>query len=307
VEAITTFRKVKFHFDNVHFKVPLEFGPYFLAQAGDLATEADYLCEPHIQSVYEISYVVSGEGVFTVDGNPYPLRKDMLFINRPGEEHSILSNKSNPIRYFYLGFTFNEPYLSKYEYKTLKDFFDTCDKRDATAGSSLQDSFLKLFNNLITTDLFAGSMIESCIHQIAVTVYRQYNDTAERVYAPTQPLDGKKRLLYDIIHYIDVESEDMGALQKLSETFGYSYSYIADLFSRNMGEPLKEYFTRRRFERATQLLEDGMSVTQIADMLGYKSIHSFSRAFTRRFGVSPLEYRKAQKESCGESTTNKER
>lgn len=74
-----------------------------------------------------------------------------------------------------------------------------------------------------------------------------------------------------------------------------------------MGEPLKEYFTRRRFERATQLLEDGMSVTQIADMLGYKSIHSFSRAFTRRFGVSPLEYRKAQKESCGESTTNKER
>ena len=50
-----------------------------------------------------------------------------------------------------------------------------------------------------------------------------------------------------------------------------------------------------------------MSVTQIADMLGYKSIHSFSRAFTRRFGVSPLEYRKAQKESCGESTTNKER
>lgn len=82
MEAITTFRKVKFHFDNVHFKVPLEFGPYFLAQAGDLATEADYLCEPHIQSVYEISYVVSGEGVFTVDGNPYPLRKDMLFINR---------------------------------------------------------------------------------------------------------------------------------------------------------------------------------------------------------------------------------
>ncbi len=98
----------------------------------------------------------------------------------------------------------------------------------------------------------------------------------------------KKRLLYDIIHYIDVESEDMGALQKLSETFGYSYSYIADLFSRNMGEPLKEYFTRRRFERATQLLEDGMSVTQIADMLGYKSIHSFSRAFTRRFwGIAP--------------------
>lgn len=307
MEAITTFRRVKFHFDNVHFKVPLEFGPYCLVQAGDLATEADYVCEPHMQSVYEISYVVSGEGVFFVDDASYPVRKDMLFVNRPGEKHAIRSNKSNPIRYFYLGFTFNDAFLSKYEYKTLKDFFDATEMRIAVAGSSLQDSFLKLFNNLITTDLFANSMIESCIHQIAVTVYRQYNGAAERVYAPTQPLDGKKRLLYDIIHYIDVESEDMGALQKLSETFGYSYSYIADLFSRNMGESLKEYFTRRRFERATQLLEDGMSVTQIADMLGYKSIHSFSRAFTRRFGVSPLEYRKAQRESLGKIPTKKER
>ena len=42
MEAITTFRKVKFHFDNVHFKVPWNLA-YFLAQAADLATEADYL------------------------------------------------------------------------------------------------------------------------------------------------------------------------------------------------------------------------------------------------------------------------
>lgn len=296
LESVTTFQRVKFHFDNLHFEVPLEFGAYKLVQAGDLATEADYRCESHIQIVYEISYVVSGEGVFTVDGNPYPLHKDMLFINRPGEEHSILSSKSNPIRYFYLGFLFDEQSLSKYEYKTLKDFFDTCEKRVAMSSSSLQDSFLKLFNNLITTDMFANSMIEACIHQIVITVYRQYNQTAERVYAPNQPLDGKKRLLYDIIHYIDVESGDMDALQKLSKNFGYSYSYIADLFSHNMGESLKEYFTRRRFERAAQLLEDGMSVTQVAEMLGYKSIHSFSRAFTKRIGVSPLEYRNMHKE-----------
>lgn len=141
MESVTTFRRVKFHFDNVHFKVPLEFGAYRLVQAGDLATEADYLCEPHIQSVYEISYVVSGEGVFSVDGNPYPLRKDMLFINRPGEEHSILSNKSNPIRYFYLGFSFHEQSLSKYEYKTLKDFFDTSEKRIATAAAVCRTPF----------------------------------------------------------------------------------------------------------------------------------------------------------------------
>lgn len=88
--------------------------------------------------------------------------------------------------------------------------------------------------------------------QILVDTYRQFTHAA-RPYS--QPADGKKRLLYEMIHYIDENCEDLHALQKLSEPFGYSYSTLASLFSQGMGETLKGYYTRQRFERAAQLLD----------------------------------------------------
>ena len=289
-------RRVRFHFDEVHWRVPLELGAYLLSQAGDLAAEVNYVCTPHIQEVYEVSYIVSGRGTFVVDGESYPVERGTLFLNRIGEEHNILTDNNDPIRYFYLGFRFSDACLSRFEYRTLKDFFDAAQPRMATAGPGIQDDFLRLFNNLITADLFSTTMLEACVHQILVDTYRQFTH-AVRPYS--QPADGKKRLLYEMIHYIDENCEDLHALSKLSEPFGYSYSTLASLFSQGAGVTLKGYYTRRRFERAAQLLDSGLSVTQVSERLGYRSIHAFSRAFSRQYGESPLEYRKTHRGITG--------
>lgn len=71
-------RRVRFHFDEVHWQVPLELGTYLLVQAGDLAAEVNYVCMPHIQEVYEISYIVSGRGTFVADGGSYPVERGTL-------------------------------------------------------------------------------------------------------------------------------------------------------------------------------------------------------------------------------------
>ncbi|MFR1434921.1 MAG: AraC family transcriptional regulator [Acutalibacteraceae bacterium] len=294
-------RRVRFHFDEVHWQVPLELGTYLLVQAGDLAAEVNYVCMPHIQEVYEISYIVSGRGTFVADGGSYPVERGTLFLNRIGEEHNIFTDNDDPIRYFYLGFRFRDACLTRTEYRSLKDFFDTAQPRMVTAGTGIQDDFLRLFNNLITADLFSATMLETCVHQILVDTYRQFTHAA-RPYS--QPADGKKRLLYEMIHYIDENCEDLHALQKLSEPFGYSYSTLASLFSQGMGETLKGYYTRQRFERAAQLLDSGMSVTQISERLGYRSIHAFSRAFSRQYGESPLEYRKTRRGITGNSVNS---
>ena len=39
------------------------------------------------------------------------------------------------------------------------------------------------------------------------------------------------------------------------------------------------------------MLEDGISITKIAEELGYKSIHSFSRAFSKYYGYPPSKHR----------------
>jgi AraC-like DNA-binding protein len=60
-----------------------------------------------------------------------------------------------------------------------------------------------------------------------------------------------------------------------------------------MGLAPLEYLTDWRLRKATKLLrETGSPVRVIAYQCGYESEAAFARAFKKRFGVSPGEYRR---------------
>ena len=57
-----------------------------------------------------------------------------------------------------------------------------------------------------------------------------------------------------------------------------------------------EYFLNLKIAEAKRLLrEEKLPVSKISDLLGYSSIHAFSRAFKNAVGLSPSEYRKSVK------------
>lgn len=74
----------------------------------------------------------------------------------------------------------------------------------------------------------------------------------------------------------------------------FSKSHIKTLFKRNTGFSIMDYYTHLKIERAKILIkEDELSVSDIAELLGYASIHYFSRVFKLKVGMSPTEYRKS--------------
>jgi len=72
-------------------------------------------------------------------------------------------------------------------------------------------------------------------------------------------------------------------LKDLSNYLGYSEKYCSDLFRNRMGESFSLYLKRIRVEKAKHLLEDEiLSLTQIAEMLGFQDQFSFSHFFKKR-------------------------
>ena len=68
-------------------------------------------------------------------------------------------------------------------------------------------------------------------------------------------------------------------------------SQLQNLFRSKCGGGIIEYFTRMKITRAKELIrEKNMNFTQIADFLGYNSIHYFSRQFKKITGMTPSEY-----------------
>jgi AraC-like DNA-binding protein len=80
----------------------------------------------------------------------------------------------------------------------------------------------------------------------------------------------------------------------LADELPMSRSAFAARFTELVGEPVMSYVARWRMDLAVAALKDeGATVGQLADRLGYRSEAAFSRAFKRVIGVSPGAVRRS--------------
>jgi len=83
------------------------------------------------------------------------------------------------------------------------------------------------------------------------------------------------------------------SLDEVAKHIGISTSHMRRIYQSVLHLSPQQEFLRRRMSRAKYLLEiTSMSVSEIASATGYKSVSSFSRAFTQACGVSPKDWRK---------------
>lgn len=81
-------------------------------------------------------------------------------------------------------------------------------------------------------------------------------------------------------------------LEEMADLVNVSRSSFAARFKTVVGTTPLDYLTQWRMYLATNLLsEEGASVTEVAERVGYESEQSFTRAFKRQIGVSPGRYR----------------
>ena len=79
----------------------------------------------------------------------------------------------------------------------------------------------------------------------------------------------------------------------LAEDVGMSRSAFTRLFTHSQGLSPLEYLEDVRMQAAiTALRGGGKSIQEIAGACGYRDAHYFSRAFKKRLGQSPREYRR---------------
>ena len=86
-------------------------------------------------------------------------------------------------------------------------------------------------------------------------------------------------------------SEDI-SLDELAAEAQLSTFHFARMFKQSVGVPPRVYVTRLRVEKACELLEmTGLSVTEIAQEVGYSSNQVLARVFVKHRRMSPTDYR----------------
>jgi AraC family transcriptional regulator len=117
-------------------------------------------------------------------------------------------------------------------------------------------------------------------------------------------LDDKKTRLVEkikssIIQFIQgIEAEELNKKLSvlLSEKLKMDYHHISSLFSSIEGVTIEKYVILQRIEKAKELLMYAeLSLSEIADKLGYSSVQHLSQQFKKTTGLTPSHFKSLKK------------
>jgi AraC-like DNA-binding protein len=78
----------------------------------------------------------------------------------------------------------------------------------------------------------------------------------------------------------------------IASQVNYEYTYISNLFSSIEGITIEQFYILQRIEKVKELLVyDQYSLSEIADSLGYSSVHHLSSQFKKTTGLTPSHFK----------------
>lgn len=80
------------------------------------------------------------------------------------------------------------------------------------------------------------------------------------------------------------------SLQKMADDFNIPPSTLSSFYKKNTGRKMIDVVSEKRLDRASKLLLQGCSITEVISMVGYYNESSFIRKFKEYFGVTPRKY-----------------
>ncbi len=280
----------RYHFNN-DFGILRDCGTLLLKQVGEMLCGAGAGSPEHAQTFAEVTFAASGRGVCRTDGVAAAIGPGDCYLSFPGETHEIVSDASDPLRYYFFAYAPAGDEDVAFLTEALRARHSAPDKR-ILHDEGLEMPLRKMCGEVGSADAFSDKMIGLYGKELLIRLYRAGADgRSGDDFA--QEIPDKSILVYRIVRYMDDHLLSMTSVSELAGAFNFSYQYLSAVFSSVMGCTIRDYFLTRKMKYACRMLtETALTVTQISERLNYASIHIFSRRFHRMFGVSPLEYRR---------------
>lgn len=283
-----------FEFENTFFQSPKKIGFVRLWQIGELSTEPGYEMMSHLNPCYEITYVVSGRGIFYSDGEAIQAKPGDIHIISKGKIHRIVADADQSLRFAYIAFEFINDIPE--DIKQLADVFHNISSVLIKDTGEVRMLIYMLINEMYSKPVLNDMMIECFVKQTIIQVYRLLISEKNEIFLPETSQNTIGKSIYSVIRYIDKNIYSITSMQQIADALGYSQSYISHLFKEKLGTTMQNYVSLKKIEASLDLLKyEKNTITQVATALNYESVQSFGKVFKRVMGCTPSKYQQLLK------------
>ena len=210
-------------------------------------------------------YIIDGEAYYRENGQAVRFKKGHLYLTPVNTPFDLYENPNDKLLHTYVHIT-TMPEVSHFT------------EIEVNEGTPLYDAVMLWRKYARCEDYeLISNIIQFLLSQISAGSLSG-NTAAERIKQYLDSLEGS-----------DFSTKAM------SNALGYTREHITRSFYSMYKTTPKRYFSARLMNMAVEKLYNGETIQSVAEQLNYATAASFSKAFKKHFGSSPVQYVNALK------------
>lgn len=230
-----------------------------------------------VHDFYCLYFCLEGRGRIEIDGVPHFLEADEALGVLPKQPHIRLRGTEN-VKYLLVRFMTSEPEFVRQLFSGILQ----CD-----------ESFVPLIQKMVTIyEEIVGEPSEQLQNELGLHLALLLNKLSGKAKEHLSEPASDKRVQEALELIVDPGNLTL-SMQDIARKMGITAGHLSDLIHDNLGYPPRDIKRSVRYQVAMNyLLHSSLSISEIAEAAGFRSVYAFSRFFKNANGESPLAYRK---------------
>ena len=264
-------------FNNYYAYTNLTPTDIYPIQYGEQECRPSYSFGPCARSNFLIHYVYEGKGILQTEKGVFNVGKGQMFLIFPYQSAYYKADADEPWLYRWIEFNGSMA-------------------EHIAAGASIDE------NNPVFTD--TDNQLGESLEVLVKGGEMSFGLLMQKFWAVLSALKAFEADAYDKspVHikkaenYIKINMHKKITVTDIAEYIGIDRSYLSRLFAKYCQKSPQEYILSLKMNTALRYLADtNMSVSEVAQSVGYSDIRIFYKVFKKRFNCSPSQWRTKQK------------
>ncbi len=243
---------------------------------------------------WEIVYADRGKITAYYEDKKILLHSGDMIFHKPGEWHNLIADGENVSNVAVISFVCKSYAMKKLNNKIIKAnnlqrelLAKIINESRGLIETELDNPFTTEYKKRKNAPFGSEQLIRAYLGELLISTVRNETKNLQTRFVQNT----SSALVNEVTDYLNEHISEKITLSDIERFANTSRTALESAFKSTVYTGVIDYFIKLKIEYAkTYIRENSYNITQIAELLGYDSIHYFSRQFKKVTKMSPKEY-----------------